>query len=142
MKKFALLAIATLAFLGTGCHRGCWSKDPAKRAECALDKVASKLGLDADQKIKALPIFVALATQREEWHGEAGRMVEDLRVQTEAEDFDQIALNKSFAAREEKLAQTRKFIVERLAEFHALLRPEQRKKATELLSKLEKHMQK
>jgi Spy/CpxP family protein refolding chaperone len=143
MRSFAIILLAALALACGACHRhGGWaSKDPVERANWALKKLAKKLDLDAEQKAKALPILVAMATQREEWRGEGAKAVEELRTQAEAESFDKAALNKAYGIREAKWAQSRLLFVEHLAELHALLKPAQRQKAAEILAKLEKHLQ-
>jgi Spy/CpxP family protein refolding chaperone len=142
MKKLAILFLAGLALLSSACHRhrGWTSADPAERAQAVLKHLSKKLDLDADQKTKALPILLAMATEREEWRGEGADLVKELRLQAGADKFDKAALNKALLAKEAKWAQSRQETVERLAELHALLKPEQRKKAAEMLEHLEKRL--
>ena len=142
MQKLLFVGAIGLAFLAVGCRHHRAPQDAAQRAVWLQEKLAKRLDLDAEQKAKALPILQAMVSEREGWRGEGARLLDDLKVQVAAESFDQGALNKALAEREAHLAKSRQALVGDLGALHALLKPEQRKKAAEALGKLEDRVQK
>lgn len=141
MKKLMMVALLGVAVAMVGCkHRP--PQDAAGRAAWMQAKLAKHLELDAAQKEKLLPVLLALSAEREGWRGEGQALVGELKAQVASETFDAATLNKSLAQREAHLTRSRSVLVTELAKFHALLKPEQRKKAAEALGKLEDRMQK
>ncbi len=127
--------VAGLALLASGC--GWHKKDPAQKAEYIAKKLAKKLDLSPEQRAKAQPLVEALVQERQAWVGEGPKALGELRAQFEAGSFDAAALTKASEAREKKLAGSRALLVQKLAEFHAILTPEQRSKAAGYLAKAE-----
>lgn len=138
---FGALLIGGIAFLATACgrhHMGfACDRDPAKRAQACTEHLSKKLDLSKEQQAQALPLVQALVDERESWRGEGVKVLAGLKAQFAAASFDAKALEKDALAREAKLAQSRKLVLEKIAAFHAILTPEQRSKAAELLGKLE-----
>jgi Spy/CpxP family protein refolding chaperone len=63
---------------------------------------------------------------------------ETMLAQIKAETFDKNKVNKLFTSKETKIKDLRVFIIDKLAEFHAILTPEQRVKAEKYIVKFHK----
>jgi Spy/CpxP family protein refolding chaperone len=142
-KTLIILALGAVALVATACgrHHGWGSQDPAERAASITKLLAKKLDLSEEQKAKVQPLVQALVMERESWRGEGPKALEELKAQFQAEKFDGPALDKAAQAREAKLAQSRQLVVQKLAEFHAILTPAQRAKAADLLGRLQERWQ-
>ena len=96
-------------------------------------KLASKLDLDDAQKAKLETIKTELAAKL----GGMKTMRKDVQLelvsQLKADKFDDQKVNKLFESKEKDWVETRKFMTAKMAEFHALLKPEQRKKLADLI---------
>lgn len=138
MKKLMILiTLGALALGTTACHRHWGAKDPAERASKLTQLLAKKLDLSEEQRLKAQPLVQALVMERESWRGEGPKALGELKAQFQSESFDRGALEKAALAREAKLAQSRALVVQKLAEFHAILTPAQRAKAADYLGRFE-----
>jgi Spy/CpxP family protein refolding chaperone len=140
--------LLSLAALAVGCGprgfhgRGAWRHaDPARRAEAMTEHLAKTLDLTADQQAKTLPLLRALADERQAWRGEAPALLGELKAQFASGAFDAKALDAALKQREAKLARSRALLVQKLAEFHAILNPEQRAKAAEALGRLQARLE-
>lgn len=141
MKKLFLGAaiVGGLALLIGGCGRHPHHRKP--NAERITQGLTKKLGLSAEQAAKTQALVQQLIDERQRWRGEGPSLLGELQQQFAASSFDAKALDKSLAGREKKLAQARALLVQKLAEFHAILTPEQRSKAAEALGKLQARWQ-
>jgi Spy/CpxP family protein refolding chaperone len=139
----SLILLSAVAFLATACcpHRHAWgSKDPSARAEMITKHLTKKLDLSADQQAKVQPLIQALIQERETWRGEGPKAIEQLKAQFQSDHFDSKAMLENSDARLAKLQKSRDLVLEKLAEFHAILTPAQRAKAAEALGRLEEHL--
>lgn len=142
-KTLIILSLGAMALLATACgrHHGWGSKDPAERAAAITKVLAKKLDLSEDQRAKVQPLVQALVMERESWRGEGPKALDELKAQFRADKFDGAALDQAAQAREAKLAQSRQRVVQKLAEFHAILSPAQRAKAADFLGRLQQRWQ-
>jgi Spy/CpxP family protein refolding chaperone len=142
MRKTTIItfALGALALLAGACgmhHRGWGSKDPAERSAAITQHLAKSLDLTAEQKAKVQPLVQALVMERESWRGEGPKALGDLKAQFQAASFDSKAMTQASDARLAKLTKSRDLVLQKLAEFHAILTPEQRAKAAEILGRWE-----
>lgn len=116
------------------CRRHC-GHGPVSEKHLAYitKKIASKLDLDDAQKAKLEAIKNELATKL----GTFKTMRKDVQVeavnQLKADKFDEAKMNKLFESKEKEWVENRKFFTAKMAEFHALLNAEQRKKLAALI---------
>lgn len=96
-------------------------------------KLASKLDLDDAQKAKLETIKTELAAKLGSFKGVRKDVQLELVAQLKAEKFDDQKVNKLLENKEKEWVETRKFLTVKMAEFHALLKPEQRKKLAALI---------
>lgn len=138
--KTLLSLLAGLALMASGCY-GRYAHDPAKAAEAITQRLAKALDLSEAQKAQALPLVRVLVDERAAWRGEGAKAVAELKAQVSSGRFDAAALNAQSEVREKRLAASRAKAVQTLAELHAILTPEQRSKAADLLERLERRWQ-
>jgi periplasmic protein CpxP/Spy len=133
----SVIAVGMLASgaLFWGCRHGHGS--PEKKAEWIVSKISSELDLTDEQKLELNRIKdEALEKYRE--HREERKTVHARIVNLITSDtLDVDEVNKIFDEREKKQKEMRPFIIEKIVEFHRILKPEQKEK---LVRKLEKFM--
>lgn len=96
-------------------------------------KLASKLNLDDAQKAKLETIKGELATKLGTFKAMRKDVQLELVNQLKADKFDDQKVNKLFESKEKEWVETRKFLTLKMAEFHAMLKSEQRKKLADLI---------
>jgi Spy/CpxP family protein refolding chaperone len=132
-----LIVAAGALFLG-GCRgRACgWHGSVESRADHVVKRIAKELDLNAQQKAGLEKIKADMLARRGDFMAMHGGFKEELAAQLRAGSVDKAKLNQSMAAREAKEQEIRAFLIDELAEFHAMLEPSQREK---LAAKLESH---
>ncbi|TAL35343.1 MAG: periplasmic heavy metal sensor [Spirochaetes bacterium] len=132
----SVIAVAGLAFAGCAHH---WS--PEKRADYMAKKIASKLDLNDEQKAKLYAIKdEAVAKFKEERAGHKAMRAEAIAL-VKKDKVERAEVEKLFSEREEHMKRLRPFIIDKIIEFHAILTPEQRAKAAELMEEFQKKME-
>jgi Spy/CpxP family protein refolding chaperone len=131
-----VLGVVASGALFLGCRHK--YKSPEKRAEWIVGKIASELDLDDDQKLEldrikdeALEKYREHREKRKAIHG---RVIE--LVKSDTLDVDEV--NRIFDEREKKMKKMRPFIIEKITEFHRILKPEQKEKLAEKLQEFKK----
>lgn len=114
-----------------GCRHG--HKSPEKKAVWIVGKIASELDLTDDQKLELERIKdEALEKYRE--HREKRKAVHERiisLVKSDTLDVDEV--NRIFDEKEARQKEMRPFIIEKIVEFHRILKPEQKEKLVEKL---------
>lgn len=132
MKRLILLGI-TAALVLAGCN-GC-KPTAERRAQWMVKHLSSKLDLDKAQKAKLDGIKAELIARR----AAAAKEHQDLRAALATslkgeQPLDQVKWNEWLGERPAR-AEARRFYIAKIAEFHAVLRPEQREKLVKLMEK-------
>jgi protein CpxP len=131
-----ILSAWAAVFLLTSCHHHPGG-DPHKMADHVVKMMRDKLDLTVDQtaKVQVLANEVADTVQaRRAKHsegGEHGEFIKQLRSNT----VDTAALSQDMLKREAKFQEMHGFIIQKFAELHAILTPEQRGKLADFLEK-------
>ncbi len=109
---------------------------PEERATWIVDKLGSRLDLSEDQKIKVNKIKDDILIHREKYKGDRKEVISELIAQIESDKVDQDKLNKLLDDKLNKIKESKSFVVTKLAEFHAILTPDQRIKLVEKLKRI------
>jgi Spy/CpxP family protein refolding chaperone len=136
----ALAVVAAGTVFLAGCRHGhCgWGGTPEQKAEKVAKRIASELDLNESQRAKLDVIKDDLLARKDDFRslreGFHGLLVGQMRSNA----VDQSAMNGDIEQREAKAKELRAFLVQKFAEFHAVLEPAQRER---LAARMEKHMQ-
>ena len=133
---FLLLALGGLAWSVMGCRHG-WKHTPEERATWVTGKLASKLDMNTEQKAKLEAIKNDLLAEHKKWDGTRLDWLAELEKQFKAE-IDKETLNKMADADQAKLKASRMVLIDKLAEFHAMLDSKQRAKVAGFLEERRK----
>ena len=131
-KSRILIPITVLSIVGGlavhGCrpHRHCGT--PEKNAERIVKKISSELDLDDQQKQKLDKIKDEMLAKRNEFKETRETVFNQILVQVESNKVDQEALKDMLESNEAKMKDMHSFLIEKFAEFHGILTPEQRTK--------------
>jgi Spy/CpxP family protein refolding chaperone len=131
-KSKILIPIAVLSIVGGmalhGCrsHRHCGS--PEKNAERIVKKISRELDLNDQQKQKLDNIKDDILVKRNEFKGTREQIFNQILNQVESNKVDQEALKNMLESNEAKMKDMHGFLIEKFAEFHSILTPDQRTK--------------
>jgi len=141
-KRLYHMAWVLIFFSGLGILSGCGHRSPEKRAEWMTEKIASRLELNEAQKSQLNSFRDELLDKRRELHKSRMVIKDELINQLGHEKIDQEYLKEVIKKEEARLDETISLFVERLAEFHGSLTPEQRGKLIGLAKEWEGHEKK
>lgn len=137
---FPLAALAISALALSGCHSRCGGgSTPEKKADHIAKKLASKLDLSDEQKLKLDKIKLDLLGRKGDFQAIHGGMKDLLLGQLRAGTVDTSAISQGWDDREAKMKEMRGFLVAEFSEFHAMLTPAQREKLAVHLEKMGRH---
>jgi len=111
---------------------------PEKKAAWIVGKLESKLDLSKVQLVKVNEIKDEILAKRIEVKELRKGFHETMLAQVKADTFDKNKVNNLFTSKEAKIKELRTFMVDKLAEFHAILTPAQRLKAEKYILKYHK----
>ena len=138
-----IIPVLLLAQVLVACGWARWHRAPLeKKAEWIAEKVADKLDLTDDQKTKLNSIRDEIVAKLKESRPSHMKMGEEMIAQVRSEKIDTEAIKAKMDEMDKKRDETRNFVIDKVAEFHAILTPEQRTKAAELLEKFHSRMMK
>ena len=140
MKKTALLVTTFLLGFSLLLFGGCRHAQGGKEAhlDFVIDYLDAVLDLDATQQAQLDGIKQELLTELEGLEASRKEMRPMLREQLAAAQIDTAVVKQAIADHRRQLDRIAELAVDRLAEFHATLTPEQRQKLIERLDKMEK----
>ena len=118
------------------CHG--WGGD---KADWVVNKISSELDLNDTQKAKLNSLKDEVLKKKDEFKGDHEAMLAEIRTQLLSDKLDQAKINQLFVSRQAKHDEMRQFLIAKVAEFHAVLTPEQRTKLVNKLEAWHKHMQ-
>ncbi|MCK5268332.1 MAG: Spy/CpxP family protein refolding chaperone [Spirochaetes bacterium] len=100
---------------------------PAEKAEWIVKKISKKLDLNKDQKDVLNNIKDEILAKTGKFRELHKGVLEQLSTQIGKPVFDQNAVNKTLAQKESQFKALRIFMVSKIAKFHSILTPHQRK---------------
>ena len=134
VKKGLYLSIIAVLLLGVVSFAGCRRHSPGQKAEFMMDYVSETLDLDESQQAHLGQIKDELLEKGMQMRADKAAMHSELVVQLRSEAIDPDRLKAMVTEHRVKMEALIDLGIERLAEFHKTLTPEQREK---LVAKLE-----
>lgn len=138
----SILAILIMGLFATGCkHRSChFSKSPEEKIEYFVEHVSDELDLTESQEIKvknlAEEIHKKIENQKSSTHEIYTVLLEEVKSNT----VDKEKLNSVVDNKLKKFNEMKPFFIDKFAEFHNILTPEQRTELAEKMEKMHKRM--
>ncbi len=148
MKRFAIPAILLLGVVFTAsqcrrhyCHMG-HHKMSEKFANKAVKRISSKLDLDDTQKAKLESIKNELMAKGKTFKGFRKEVASEVVAQAKQDKVDTAKLNQLFDNKQKDMTEMRQLMISKYAEFHAMLKPEQRAKMVKYMEKFQQRCHK
>ena len=126
----SIFTFISLALIFTGCR----AHSPNGKAEFMVDYIAETLDLNDQQRAQLEDIKAEFLAKAGEMHAQREAMRTELMAELRKEEIDQQRMKALSAQKREQMAELMDLAVDRLAEFHRTLTPEQKEK---LVAKLE-----
>jgi Spy/CpxP family protein refolding chaperone len=130
-----IITILTLVGLGTTLFAGCHHRGGHRGADFMVDYMTEVLDLTAAQEEMADAFKNEILAEAKEMHAEKKQMHAEIKAQLGSESIDTERVKALLVEHRKGMETVMDLAVDRIAEFHATLSPEQRAK---LIKKLEK----
>ncbi len=135
MAKNALKSLVVLLLIaGMAAFIGCRRHSHAHKAEFMVDYISETLDLNEIQKERLDQIKDEVMVKAKQMHADKELMREELMAQLKSEAIDKEVVKEMVAKHRARMDEIINLLVDRLAEFHRTLTPEQKDK---LVAKLE-----
>lgn len=140
--SISILTVLTLGIITTGCkHRSChFSKSPEEKIEFFVEHISDELDLTESQEVKvkslAEEVHKKIENQKSSTHEIYTVLLEEIKSNT----VDKEKLNSIVDNKLNKFSEMKPFFIDKFAEFHNILTPEQRVELAEKMEKLHKRM--
>ena len=131
----AVLGVGSLVFVG------CRHPGHQRGAAFMMDYMAEALDLTVAQQTMANTYKDEILTMVKTKHSEKKKMHDELKTQLSSDTIDTVRVKTLIAEHRAGMDDVIDLAVDRIAEFHATLSPEQREKLVEKLEKFEKKHQ-
>jgi Spy/CpxP family protein refolding chaperone len=137
MRILTIVSLIAVMGLGSALFVGCNHRGHDRGAAFMLDYMAEALDLNEDQQAMASSYKDEIMAKVKSMHSEKKQMHDEIKTQLAGETIDKLRVKALVAEHRAGMDEMIDLAVDRVAEFHATLSPEQR---TKLISKLEKFM--
>ncbi|CAB1060813.1 hypothetical protein D1BOALGB6SA_5580 [Olavius sp. associated proteobacterium Delta 1] len=134
VKKGLYIAMIALLIAGVTGLSGCRRHSHAHKAEFMVDYITETLDLTESQQEQLKQIKDELMEKAQQMHTNKESMHEELVAQLRGEEIDKVRVKSMVAEHRDQMDEIIDLIVDRLAEFHKTLTPEQKEK---LVAKIE-----
>jgi uncharacterized membrane protein len=135
VRKASYIALIAVLFSGLLVFTGCRRNTPQKGAAFMVDYMAEVLDLNDVQMETLEQIKEEILEKAEQLRADGKAMHKEAMVQLGSDVIDKEQLKKAIANHRARMDEMVDLAVDRLAEFHQMLTPDQK---TKLVSKLEK----
>ena len=135
MRTLTIIAILTLLGLGTTLFVGCHHRGGHRGADFMVDYMTEVLDLSEDQEDMAEAFKNEILAKAKDMHADKKQMHSEIKAQLSSEAIDTERVKAMMVEHRKQMEVVMDLAVDRIAEFHAALSPEQRAK---LIKKLEK----
>jgi len=135
MRTLTIITILTLVGLGTTLFVGCHHRGGHGGADFMVDYMTEVLDLSEDQEDMADRFKNEILAKTREMHADKKQMHAEIKAQLSGEAIDTERVKAMMVEHRKEMEVVMNLAVDRIAEFHATLSPEQRAK---LIKKLEK----
>jgi len=138
VRKASYIALIAVLFSGLLAFTGCRRHRPQKGAAFMVDYMAEVLDLDDVQMETLEQIKEEILEKAEQMRDDGKAIHKAVMVQLGSDVIDKEQLKKAIAKHRAQMDEMIEITVDRLAEFHQLLTPEQKAKLVGKLEKFEK----
>ena len=135
MRTLMIITILTLVGLGTTLFVGCHHRGGHRGADFMVDYMTEVLDLSDEQEDMADAFKNEILAMAKEKHADKKQMHAEIKAQLSSETIDTERVKAMMIEHRKEMEVVMNLAVDRVAEFHATLSPEQRAK---LIKKLEK----
>lgn len=136
VRRGVIVAVTAIALSTSACYR---SHSPAERAEWMANKVTKELSLNEPQKVKLEAVKQAFLAAQGEMKAQHQAMFDEVLTQVPADRLDQTKLLQLFEQHQLLATRLAPSVLNKVAEFHATLTPQQKAEAVERLAKFRAH---
>ncbi len=134
VKKGLHILMIGMLISGVAMFSGCRRHSHDHKAEFMVDYISETLDLNESQQVQLDQIKDDLMAKARQMHADKESMHGELVAQLRSEEIDQVRVMAVIAEHRAQMDEIVDLIVDRLAEFHKTLTPEQKEK---LVSKIE-----
>lgn len=143
VRTLTIIAIIAAFGLGSAVFVGCHHRGHHRGAEFVMDYLSETLDLTEEQQSMANAHKDEIMAKIMAMHANKKEMHAEIKTQLSSESMDTLRVKELVAEHRSKMAEVADLVVDRVAELHATLSPEQRDKLVSKLEKFEKrHRQK
>jgi len=135
MRTLMIITLLTLVGLGTTLFVGCHHRGGHKGADFMVDYLTEVLDLTEGQEEMADAFKNEILSKAKEMHADKETMHAEIKAQLSSDAIDTERVKAMIVTHRKEMEVVMNLAVDRIAEFHASLSPEQRDK---LIKKLEK----
>jgi len=135
LRSLTIIAIIAVLGLGSTAFVGCQHRGGHRGLDFMVDYMTEALDLTADQEAMANAFKDEILAKAKEMHADKKQMHDEIKTQLSSEVIDTDRVKALMIEHRTGMETVMDLAVDRIAEFHATLSPEQR---TKLLNKLEK----
>ena len=141
IKPIIITAILLLVFglIMAGCSKHRFhKKSPEEKAEWITDKISGELDLNDKQIVKLNEIKSDVLIKYKENGDFKSDIWQELNNQLKSESVNEQSMNEAFSLKEKQFSEMRALLINKFAEFYAVLTPEQRNQLSEKMDKFHK----
>ena len=133
-KKGLSILLIGMLISGVSLFSGCRRHSHGHKAEFMVDYISETLDLSENQQAQLNQIKDQVMTKARQMHADNESMREELIAQLRSEEIDEVRVKAVIAEHRAQMDEVVDLVVDRLAEFHRTLTPEQKEK---LVAKIE-----
>lgn len=141
VRILTIIALIAAFGLGSAMFVGCQHRGHQRGAEFMMDYMAEALDLNEEQKAMANLHKDEILAKVRAMHTEKKNMHDELKTQLSGDTIDTVRVKALVAEHRAGMDDVVNLVVDKVAEFHATLSPEQRTKLVAKLEKFEKRHQ-
>ena len=138
IRPLTLIALVAVMGLGSALFVGCHHRGHDRGAAFMMDYMAEALDLNEDQQAMANAYKDEIMAKVKGMHSEKQRMHDEIKAQLAGEAIDRVRVKALIAEHRDGMDEVVDMIVNRVADLHATLSPDQRTKLVNKLEKFEK----
>ena len=138
LRTITLITVVGVLGLGSALFVGCRHHGPHKGAAFMMDYMTEALNLNEEQQAKANAYKDEILAKTAAMRSEKKQMHDEIKAQLSSEEIDTSRVKELVAEHRAGMDEVIDLLVDRIADFHRTLSPEQRDKLVEKLEKFEK----
>ena len=138
IRTIIVISIIAVLGLGSALFIGCLHGGPQRGAAFMMDYLTEALDLNEAQQAKANAIKDEILARTTAMHPDKKQMHDEIKAQLSSEEIDTERVKELVAQHRAEMDEVIDLAVDRIADFHRTLSPEQRDKLIEKLAQFER----